>query len=155
MRYAQRTEVSSEKSRAEIERMLLRYGASKFAYGIDESQALIGFQFKAKQIRFVLPLPSRSDKRFWHSHSGRRQRDQQEAYAQWEQACRQLWRALALNIKAKLEAVESGLESFEQSFLPYIVLRDGKTIGERLIPQLNEVVTTSRLSLPGLKEDAL
>jgi hypothetical protein len=47
MRYAQNTSVSVEKSRSEIEGSLMRWGATRFAYGIDEIRALIGFQFKA------------------------------------------------------------------------------------------------------------
>lgn len=43
MNYAQNTEVSVEKSRAEIERTLQRYGATKFMYGSDTNRAVIAF----------------------------------------------------------------------------------------------------------------
>jgi len=136
MRYARRTQVGSEKSRGEIEHLLCRYGATRFAYGIDETRALIGFQFKAKQIRLVLPLPNRADKRFWYSHNGRRKRTEADAYEAWSQACRQLWRALVLCIKSKLESVESGIESFDVAFLPYVVLPNGKTVADHVLPAL-------------------
>ncbi|MFN7930906.1 MAG: hypothetical protein U0Y68_23875 [Blastocatellia bacterium] len=61
-----------------------------------------------------------------------------QAYEAWEQATRQKWRALALVIKAKLEAVESGITTIEQEFLPFIVAADGRTVGEHLIPQLDQ-----------------
>ena len=41
------------------------------------------------------------------------------------QACRQRWRALLLIIRAKLEAVESGITTLESEFLANIVLPDG------------------------------
>jgi FkbM family methyltransferase len=55
---------------------------------------------------------------------------------QRDQRIRELWRALVLVVKARLESVESGIESFEQAFLPYIQLPDGQTAGEFLIPQV-------------------
>jgi hypothetical protein len=47
-----------------------------------------------------------------------------------EKACRQRWRALALCIKAKLEAVEAGITQFEEEFYAHIVLPGGRTIYE-------------------------
>ena len=43
-RYAESTSVSSEKSRAEIERTLTRYGATGFMYGWTDGNALVAFQ---------------------------------------------------------------------------------------------------------------
>ncbi|WP_198651245.1 hypothetical protein [Salinicola sp. CPA57] len=56
----------------------------------------------------------------------------------WEQACRQRWRALALVIKAKLEAVESGITMFEEEFLAHIVLPNGGTVGGWMLPQIKK-----------------
>jgi hypothetical protein len=136
MKYAQRTEVPVEKSRAEIEKILMRWGATRFAYGIDETRAMIAFQFQAKQIRFTLPLPDRSDKSFRYSHNGSRRRSDPDAFLAWSQACRQRWRALALSIKSKLESVESGIESFDVAFMAHIVLPDGKTVADHVLPAL-------------------
>ena len=60
---------------------------------------------------------------------------QEEAY---EQAVRQRWRALALVVKAKLEAVEAGISIFEREFFSDIVLPDGRTVGEYVLPQVEE-----------------
>lgn len=141
MRYASDTSVSVEKSRAEIETTLSRYGADTFAYMASPERAAIGFRIRGRQIRFIVPLPDRKDKRFWSTPAGRRQRSQEDAYRAWEQACRQRWRALALAIKAKLEAVESGIASFDDEFLAYVVLPSGETFGEWARPQLAEITT--------------
>jgi len=42
MTYANKTSVAPEKSRAEIENTLSRYGATGFAYGTEIGRAMIG-----------------------------------------------------------------------------------------------------------------
>jgi hypothetical protein len=54
----------------------------------------------------------------------------------WEQACRSRWRALFLCIKAKLESIESGIETFEDAFLAHIQMPDGKTVAEHVKPNI-------------------
>lgn len=137
-RYANQTSVSVEKSRAEIETTLGRYGASQFGYASDTSKGLAVVQFAAKDrhIKFILRLPSLDDEEFHRTPGGRRKRSEDAAYKAWEQACRQRWRALALCIKAKLEAVESGISEFEDEFMAHIVLPDGKTVGDLMRPQI-------------------
>ena len=51
---------------------------------------------------------------------------------------RQRWRALALIVKAKPEATETGITTFEEEFLSYIVLPDNQTVGECMLPQIIE-----------------
>jgi hypothetical protein len=134
-KYAAKTEVGSDKSRLEIERVLRRYGAGQFAYATDESRALIAFTMGGRQIRFVLQLPIKSEYRHTPTGIVRSVNSQQEA---WEQACRQRWRALNLVIKAKLEAVECGISVMEDEFMANIVLPDGRTVSQFMLPQINE-----------------
>ena len=54
----------------------------------------------------------------------------------WEQACRSRWRALFLCIKAKLEAVESRIETFEEAFLAHVMMPDGMTVAEHAAPMI-------------------
>lgn len=147
MKYAEGTAVTSDKSRAEIERTLLRYGATGFMYGWQGSAAMVAFEAKGRSIRFLLPLPDRTDRQYTHHSRG--MRTIEAAHDQWEQACRQRWRALALVIKAKLEAIESGITTFESEFLAHFMTADGKTVGEHIIPQLNDKNTPPRLALLG------
>lgn len=131
--YAQNTNVSTDKSRTEIERTLQRYGADQFMYGWDQEKALISFRMIGKQIKFILAMPNKSD--FKKTDTGR-QRKENQIFQAWEQACRQKWRALSLVIKAKLEAVEAGISIFEEEFLSNIVLPDGSTVGDFMLPQV-------------------
>ena len=134
--YAESTSVSSEKSRAEIERTLARYGADQFAYGWNGDQAMIGFRMHDRQVRLVLTLPDRNDDEFQRTPARRNRRTPEQSAAAWEQACRQRWRALALVIKAKLEAVAAGISEFEDEFLAHTVLPDGSTAGQWMRPQI-------------------
>lgn len=129
-RYAQGTSVDSSASRAEIERTLTRYGAKSFMYGWEESRAALAFSADGRQVRFILPLPDRHDRRFTHTPAKNQKRTPEAAEKEYEQACRQSWRALALVVKAKLEAVSAGIVSFEQEFLAHIVLPNGRTVFE-------------------------
>lgn len=107
--YAQHTKVPVEQTKAEIERTLTRYGADRFAYYTEIDRAIVMFEAKDRRIKFDLPLPT-EDK------DGKLRR--------------QKWRALLLCIKAKLESVESNIESFDEAFLAHVVMPDGKTVGE-------------------------
>lgn len=139
MKYAQATEVPVAKSKMEIELTLQKYGAKSFISGWQGDRAMIAFEMQERSIRFVLPMPSQTAEEFMFTvdrwKNKKRRSDTQIAEA-WEQACRQRWRALALCIKAKLEAVECGIVSFDQEFLAHFQMPDGRTIGEHIIPQL-------------------
>ena len=132
--YAKDTTVDASRSREEIERTLVRYGADQFMYGWRDSQAVVEFRAKNRRIRFLLTLPSKNDFKFTDAKRiVRSDKAQQEAY---DQACRQRWRALLLVIKAKLESAESGIETFEEAFAMQTVLPDGTTGGEYFLPQV-------------------
>lgn len=154
MPYAERTTVPAEKSRGEIERILERYGATAFSYGWEPKRAVVQFQASSRYVRFELPLPDRNDALFTEYRLGGRdvRRTDNAAKEHYEQAVRQRWRALALCIKAKLEAVEAGITDFEDEFLAHIVLPDGSTAGRWLRPRIAEVYASGQMpaNLPAL-----
>lgn len=131
MPYAESTSVSVEKSQGDIHRMVQKAGAVEFGFMTSDEMAKIAFRLNGRHIRFDLPLPSRQDPKFYWS--GNRQRKADQAYKAWEQACRSRWRALFLCLKAKLESLESGIETFDEAFLPHIVMPDGSTVGEQIL----------------------
>lgn len=142
--YAQNTTVDSGKSRAEIERTLERYGAESFAYASEATRAMIAFVKDGRQIRFMLPLPDRRSREFTLTPTGR-QRTDSAAREEYEKAVRQKWRALALMVKAKLEAVESGIVTFEQEFLAHTVLPNGRTVFEETAPAIEKSISDGRV----------
>jgi hypothetical protein len=144
-KYASQTEVPADKSRSEIERTLIRYGASSFAYGWEDTRVIIGFKMKDRQIKFMLQLPDPQSKEFQYTPVQRNLRSDAARQQAYEQSVRQKWRALALVIKAKLEAIESGISTFENEFLANIMLPDGSTVGDFMLPQINHVYNTREM----------
>lgn len=146
MIYAADTSTSVEKTRAELESVIRKYGADAFAYAMDNNKAMIQFRASGKQVRFILPLPSPDEKRFTHQTNRTwLTRTSDEARKEWEQACRSSWRALFLAVKAKLVAVESKIATFEQEFMAYVVLPNGRTAGEEILPMIDEAYATGRM----------
>jgi hypothetical protein len=141
-RYAAETVVPVERSKAEIERLLTKYGADGYMAGWDgqASTAMIAFRFKDRNIRMSLPMPKTDDYK------------RRVGQGRIDQDTRQRWRALLLVVKAKLEAVQSHVATFEQEFLPYIQMPDGRTVGETVLPQIAALYkdgTGSLRLLPG------
>ena len=152
MAYAEKTSISVARTKAEIEDLVQKYGADQFVSGYRENIGVIGFSLADRQIRFLLPLPQKEDFLFTPGRGQRR--TEAAAHTAWEQACMSRWRALDLIIKAKLEAVEAGISTIEREFLADIVLPDGSTTGEWMIPQIKDAYLTGHMPplLPGIEE---
>ena len=150
--YAANTEVSSDKSRSEIERTLKRYGADAFGYGWEDNRAVVQFRANDRHVRFVLPLPDRAQ--FVRTPSRNPRPSAAQVEKAYEQAVRQRWRALALAVKAKLESVEAGIATFEEEFLAHIVLPDGSTVAQFMVPQVAVAYENGSMPkmLPGVGE---
>lgn len=127
MAYAEKTTVPVSKSRMEIENLIRKHGAAQFVYGFSGNKAMIGFTAAGRQVRFVVTIPT-----------GRNQKET-------EQIERQRWRALLLVIKAKFEAIDSGVSCFDDEFLANIVLPDGQTAGQWAVPQIAEAYQTGQM----------
>lgn len=117
MTFASKTKVPVDQTRSEIEKTLGRYGADRFAYFKESGMAIIVFEANERRIRFNLPLPDGADEK---SRQDERSR----------------WRALLLCIKAKLESVESKIETFEDAFLAHVVMPDGQTVADHVRPRI-------------------
>ncbi len=145
MSYASNTSVTVEKSRAEVEQLLVRYGASQFISGWPQDQAAIGFVFGNRHIRIALPLPSLEDKEFKFTPKTHRVRSPEAVREAWEQACRSRWRALLLVVKAKLEAVDVGISTIEEEFLAWTVVPgSGATVYQEIGDGLSSSIETGR-----------
>jgi hypothetical protein len=159
MSFAEKTSVPVERSRAEIEGLLVKYGASHFASGWKPGAAVIQFTIARPEgprlVRFELPLPDAKDKSITH-YKGRYgyeyERSASAAAEALAQETRRRWRALALVIKAKLEAVETGIVLFDDEFLAHFVMPNGATFGKWIAPRLEAAYRSGEmpmLALPG------
>lgn len=144
MSYAEKTSVSPEKSQAEIQQVLRRYGATRFGVMEDADKAYVMFEFKGLMIQMDVALPSKTDKRYQNTAIGR-PRSANQQLQEFEQDVRQKWRALLLAIKAKLEAVQSGISTIEKEFLAFVMMPDGKRLFEHIEPRLTEMVADGKM----------
>ena len=129
MAYAENTSVAFEKSVVEIITMLKRAGATAFHQIEAESGFMIQFRLSYRVVRFAIEFPSIDQ---MPTRDGRNSllSDKQRQAAR-EQRIRQKGRALMLVVKAKLESVESKVETFEQAFLANVVMSDNQTFYDR------------------------
>jgi hypothetical protein len=152
-RYAQDTTVSTDRSRTEIEKLLVRYDATAFGYAWENDTHVVSFKLGDRHVRIFVPMPVPGDDVVARTDTGRRRNisAQQSAH---EREVRRRWRALVLIVKAKLEAVESGITTLEREFLSDIVMPNNQTVGQWIAPQLEEAYRSGKMPplLPGPKE---
>lgn len=145
MAYAKDTSVAVEKTEAEIKAVIRSYGATAFASMEAKGSAMIVFEMDGRRIAFRLPLPDPADEQFRRTPAKGLARSPQQQMAAWEQACRSRWRALFLCIKAKLESVDAGIETFEDAFLAHIQMPDGMTVSEHVRPRIAQAYESGNM----------
>lgn len=57
-----------------------------------------------------------------------------------EQEERRIWRVLYHHLKDIFEASNSGVMEFRELILPYIVVRDGRTVAQHIVPKLDMAI---------------
>lgn len=147
--YARDTEVTVQKSKADIENELKRFGCDRLATFEEPGRAGIMFQRNGLRFRIVLTMTTIDQHKRTKSGTTMSAIQQKQA---WEKETRRRWRALFLVIKAKLVAVEEEITTLEDEFLSWAVLPSGETVGEMVVPQIQDVARTGQLPpmVPGL-----
>lgn len=118
MAYAERTDVPVTRSQAELIDLLKKRKATQTAIGWSEEAGQVGFSLAGRVYKITVPISS-------DAHT--RDREQLE---------RSRWRTLHLVVKAKLEAVDAGITSFEEEFLAHTVLPNGRTVFQETQPTI-------------------
>lgn len=136
--FASGTKVSIESSQSHIKSTLRRYGCDGFGVFERKDKASIAFEIKGLNILIEVPLPP-----FEEFETARRSEAAQ--FKAQEQAIKQRWRALLLAIRAKLEAVETGISTLEKEFMPFVVMPDGRVLADHILPQLQKAVATGKM----------
>ena len=65
-----------------------------------------------------------------------------------EQEERRVWRVLYWHLKAIFESADSGVIDIRDVIMPYVVTPDGRTISERMIPKIEEMLLHPERILP-------
>jgi hypothetical protein len=144
-RYAATTRVPVDRSRAEVQRVLRRYGATRIAEAWAPGAAAVQFEIGGLVARIEVPMPTSIQ----IAADLRRKRPTDAALRRAvTQAERQRWRAFVLLLKAKLESVALGVVTFEREFMPHLMLENGTTVGAAMEHALRAGET--RLATPAL-----
>lgn len=121
MPYAAKTEVPLDRSIEEIVKILRKAGADRIARAEEPGRIAVQCFLNDRLLRFAIGLPDGAQSR------------------------RQRGRALLLVIKAKIESIESGVETFDEAFLANIVTPDGRTIAQWAVPQIERAYTEGKM----------
>jgi hypothetical protein len=149
-RFAEGTDVTVDKSRMELERLVTRHGATGFVYGWDDGIWTIAWRMQGRHIRFRVVSPSASSMEYSPGGRWRPVRERKKAV---EAEIRRRWRALLLIVKAKLELIASGDADLETEFLAQMLLPNGSTVGEWIAPQLDQAYESGEMPplVPGAR----
>lgn len=122
------TDVAVSRSQEQIRKLLMTNGALGVAFVSQIEPYSEGFSAqvpidgKTYQIRVVALVKVKS-------------RPEQQ-----EQELRRVWRVLYYHLKSVYEAANSGVMEFRELMLPYVVVKDGRTIAQHLLPNLDKAI---------------
>lgn len=123
------TQISADKTVAEIQKCLSEHGASAILNEYDKEGYIssVSFQIKVKDqtVSFKLPSDWRPVLEIMEQDSKVPQR-----LCDQEQALRVSWRIVKSWIEAQMAILETKMVKMEQIFLPYAIGKDGRTVSE-------------------------
>lgn len=122
-KYAEGTDVSVDRSRAEIIHNLTRYGVKKFGWDQQDEADVLFFELNTKAYRITIQKPKASEFEY---------NPRVTAATYIDREWRRRWRAHGMMLKMRLEFAESGDSTTEQELLPFLILEGGATVGEAL-----------------------
>lgn len=118
------TKVPVHQSQGDIRKLLVTRGGTGVAFvsqpPMEGLEAMIPIDGVSYKIRITAYVPS----------------DSRDA----ERDLRRIWRVLFFHLKAVFEAAASGVLEFREMMMPYVVVKDGRTIGQHILPNLATAV---------------
>jgi hypothetical protein len=149
------TNVPVEKSQGQIRKLLSGQGASRLAFGEEREAAgrrwaAVTFVIGAHAVRLRVPLKPVDEREVRRKLMRARTKTQDEIRnTLYEHEEKRIWRVLAWNLKARMVAVQEGVETFEEAFLAHLLdPRTGTTIYEQLAQSGQVQLTQPLLALP-------
>lgn len=130
--FMESTEIAPEKSIAEIEACLAKYGATAILkdYEKGEIEAL-SFRIKVgtQEVPFRLPCRWKAIEEIFHKRADR-YASEREVESRKAKARRVAWRQILRWVQAQMALVETSMVKVEEVFLPYIQGPGGQTVYE-------------------------
>jgi hypothetical protein len=141
-KYAEGTDVTVERSRAELETLLAKHGATSIGVLRDQNGALVVYEMQGRRIKQTITNP---DTQHYLLSEKKQRRNAQQVESAVEAETRRRWRALVLITKAKLELIASGGSTFEFEFMAHMMLPNGDTVGETMLPRIAAAYRTGEM----------
>ena len=142
------TNVAVEKSQGNIRKLLSQFGAAEFQFGEgtgadNEKWAGVSFRHGGHTVMMRAPVKPPTDSEY-KALRAKAQRAHSRTYQEiedeyMEQEHRRIWRVLYWSLKARMVAVEEGVEEFEQAFLAHLVdPNTGITLWQHIQPAIEQ-----------------
>ena len=127
---------TGERAREEITNMLRRYGAQRVGFmdEFDTHTLILYFEHKGRPVQLKASAQGWANLYLQHHPWTTRRRSTKD---EWERKALQQGQRAVNSIlrdwvKGQITAIECGLLTFENVFLPHMLLADGQSIGEAL-----------------------
>lgn len=136
----EQTTVPVSRSQEQIRTLLREFGATSFEFGEAEldgiTWAAVGFAADGHRFRIRVPLKP-VDEAALQRRVRRSNKPAKVLRADAvEQESKRIWRVLAWNLKARLEAVAEGVETLEEAFLAHLLIGGtSETVYDTLVRQ--------------------
>lgn len=134
-RYAEGTTVTVSQSRGDITGILAKHGVETMAWGSNPKGDYLAFELAGHSFRLDIVKPTAQGlwERWKAEGKGERTLKYLPSDAQVEAEWRRRWRATVLLLKAKLEFADGETSTIDQELMPYLLLRDGTTLGQAVL----------------------
>ncbi|RXG91547.1 hypothetical protein [Bradyrhizobium zhanjiangense] len=122
-------------ARDEITKLLRRFGCSSIGFldDYDKHEVLLVFEHRGRKMKLRASAKGWAalylkDHPYNYRHKGSEQQHREKALAQGQVAINSILRDW---VKGQIMAVECGMLSFHDVFLPFMLTHDGRTVSER------------------------
>lgn len=114
--------------------MLVRYGADHFSFSESRDMAEVGFVFGALAVRMRVPIKPMTDEAAVAYARKTRSSQAKALQERPEREARRVWRVLFWLLKTRMEAIEAGVETFQEAFLAHLLdPRSDMTVMEAML----------------------
>ena len=152
------TGVDVLRSQAAISGLVAKHGGTGIGFESEPPEEAFTVKIRLGGHPYIIRVAART------KSIGRERRSRQGAFlglrteaqmsAAAEQERRRVWRVLYWHLKAVFDAADAGVIELRRAMLPYIVMANGQTVGEVLLPRLDAIVAGSDRLLPAAPREA-
>jgi hypothetical protein len=141
-RYAQQTSVAVSKTKGEVEDLLRKWGASQMGWhdDFDSGKVFLRFMWYHDEAPFMARFTFELASKAVLMEKACDQRNGQFSQPKFDKLLKRRGmvehRGLLLFLKAVFNAVDLGIITAEQVFLPYLEDGQGRTVADLVVPQL-------------------